>query len=410
MPMAIARFVELLRLTCPDLVVHGGMVDARSESLPVAPIIPVRVAKVNALLGTSLSSEQIRDLIVGLGFASTGADELMVTAPSWRPDCTGEVDIIEEVARPYGYSKVGKTVPKSAMHGHLSPVQARRRNLRQVLLGLGLDEAMPNPFLADDDLVRAGLADPALRIINSLVAEESVLRTSLRPGLLKAVAFNESHRRAAVSLFEIGHVYPPGPGELPDEYEQLAVVLAGRDAIAAMEVWREVASAMGFGARVDQSKPPPGLHPTRSATLSLGRDAIGAVGEVHPDVLDAYDVDDRVAVLELNLSVLLANEAKVAMWRPTSRFPSSDLDLASATPDSVTAEKVEKAIKQAAGALLVDVSLFDVYRGAGLPADSRSLAYRLRLQALDHTLSDAELTDVRNKVVAGVAKLGATLR
>ena len=410
MPVAIARFVELLRLTCPDLVVHNGMVDARSESLPIAPVIHVRVAKVNALLGTSLSSEQIRDLIVGLGFSSTGADELTVSVPSWRPDCTTEVDIIEEVARQYGYTNVGKTVPKSAMHGRLSPVQARRRHLRQVLLGLGLDEAMPNPFLADDDLVRAGLAGPALRIVNSLVAEESVLRTSLRPGLLKAVAFNESHRRAAVSLFEIGHAYPPGSGELPDEYEQLAVVLAGRDAMAAMGVWREVASAMGFGARVDQTNPPQGLHPTRSATLSLGRDAIGAVGEVHPDVLDAYGVDERVAVLELDLSVLLANEAKVPMWKPTSRFPSSDLDLAFATPDSVTAEKVEKAIKQAAGALLVDVALFDVYRGPGVQADSRSLAYRLRLQALDRTLSDAELTDVRNKVVAGVAKLGATLR
>ncbi len=410
MPVAIATFVELLKLTCPDLVVHDGMVDARSHHLPVAPVIDVRVAKVNALLGTSLSSGQISGLIAGLGFASSGTDPLTVSVPSWRPDCTAEVDIIEEVARQYGYSKVGKTVPKSAMHGRLSPVQVRRRRLREVLLGLGINEAMPNPFLADDDLVRAGLGGPAVRIVNSLVAEERVLRTTLRPGLLKAIAFNESHRRFAVSLFEIGHAYPPGEGELPDEFEELAVVLAGRDAMAAMDVWREVAAAMGFGARVDQSKPPPGLHPTRSATLSLGRDVIGAVGEVHPDVLDAYAVEERVTVLELNLSVLLASETKVPMWKPTSRFPSSDLDLALATPDSVTAEKVEKAIKQAAGSLLVDLALFDVYRGAAVPPDSRSLAYRLRLQAIDRTLSDAELTEVRNKVVAGVAKLGATLR
>ena len=410
MPVAIARFVELLRLTCPDLVVHEGMVDARSAHLPVAPVIEVRVANVNALLGTSLSGGQICELITGLGFQVDGADTLTVAVPSWRPDCTAEVDIIEEVARQYGYGNVGKTVPKSAMHGRLSPVQARRRRLRDVLLGLGLDEAMPNPFLADDDLVRAGLDGPAVRIVNSLVAEESVLRTSLRPGLLKAVAFNESHRRPEASLFEIGHAYPPGDGELPAEYEELAIVLAGRDAMAAMAVWREIAATMGFGARVDQSNPPAGLHPTRSATLSAGRDVVGAVGEVHPDVLDAYGVDERVALLELNLSVLLANEAKVAAWKPTSRFPSSDLDLAFATPDSVIAEKVEKAIKQAAGALLVDVALFDVYRGPGLPADTRSLAYRLRLQALDHTLSDTELTEVRNRVVAGVGKLGATLR
>jgi len=175
-------------------------------------------------------------------------------------------------------------------------------------------------------------------------------------------------------------------------------------------VWRELSTTMGFGARVDQSRPPAGLHPTRSATLSLGRDEIGVVGEVHPDVLDAYGVGERVAILELNLSVLLATDAKVGMWKPTSRFPSSDLDLAFATPDSVTAEKVEKAIKQSAGPLLVDLALFDVYRGAGLPPDCRSLAYRLRLQALDRTLADAELTEIRGKVVAGVAKLGASLR
>jgi len=410
MPRAIARFVELLQLTCPDIVVHQGMVDAQSDQLPVAPTLDVRVARVNALLGSSLSSEQIAALIGPLGFASTGIDPLRVSVPSWRPDCTAEVDIIEEVARQYGYGNLGKTVPKSAMHGRLSPVQTRRRRLRSVLLGLGINEAMPNPFLAEDDLRRAGVAGPALRIVNSLVAEESVLRTTLRPGLLKAIAFNESHRRPNVSLFEIGHVYPPGDGELPDEFEQLGIVLAGRDATAAMQVWREVSTAMGFGARVDQSKPPAGLHPTRSATLSLGRDAIGAVGEVHPDVLDSFGVDERVGILELDLSVMLATEAKVAVWKPTSRFPSSDLDLAFATPDSVTAEKVEKAIKQAAGALLVDLALFDVYRGAGLPQDCRSLAYRLRLQALDRTLGDAELTELRNKVVAGVAKLGATLR
>jgi phenylalanyl-tRNA synthetase beta chain len=144
--------------------------------------------------------------------------------------------------------------------------------------------------------------------------------------------------------------------------------------------------------------------------LSLGGDNIGVVGEVHPDVLDAFDVTERVAILELDLSVLLAADAKVATWQPTSRFPSSDLDLAFATPESVTAEKVEKAIKQAAGPLLVDLALFDVYRGAGLPPGCRSLAYRLRLQALDRTLADAELTDLRAKVVAGVAKLGAMLR
>jgi phenylalanyl-tRNA synthetase beta chain len=269
---------------------------------------------------------------------------------------------------------------------------------------------MPNPFLAPVDLRRAGLPAESVRIVNPLAAEESVLRTSLRPGLLKAIALNESHRRTGVVLYEIGHVYPPGPGALPDEYEALAVVLAGADAPAAMAVWREIAAAMGFGARVDQGTVPPGLHPTRSATLSVGRDVVGAVGEVHPDVCDAYEVAERVAIVEVNLDVLLASNPKPPAWKPTSRYPSSDVDLAFTVPGAVTAERVEKAIRAAAGNLLVDIVLFDVYRGGVVGAGDRSLAYRLRLQAPDRTLADEELTAVRTKVVAAVTKLGATLR
>ena len=149
--------------------------------------------------------------------------------PSWRPDSTSEIDVVEEVARHHGYDRIGKTVPKSAVHGRLSAIQARRRRLRELLLGLGLTEAMPNPFLAPGELPSAGLDGAALRLANPLVAEESVLRTALRPGLLKAVAYNESHRRTDFGLFEIGHVYPPSGEQLPAEHESLGVILAGAD-------------------------------------------------------------------------------------------------------------------------------------------------------------------------------------
>ena len=410
----IARFVELLRLTCPDLVVHEGAVDARSEHFPDATTITVRPARVEHLLGTPFTAEQITALIEPIGFAcapaADGSGSVTVTVPSWRPDCTLEIDIVEEVARHYGYAKLGKTVPKSSLPGGLSPIQQRRRRLRDVLLGLGISEAMPHPFLSDGDLARAGLAADAVRLVNPLVVGDDVLRTSLRPGLLKAVAFNESHRTTGAALFEVGHVYPPSDDVLPAEYEALGVVLAGREAPDAVDVWREIAAAMGWGARLDQGTVPAGMHPGRSATLSLGRDAIGVVGEVHPDVLDAYDVTERVAVLELNLSVLLAMEPKVPQWKPTSRFPSSDFDLAFVVADSVIAEKVDKAIRQGAGSALVDLALFDVYRGKGVPDGSRSLAYRLRVQAPDRTFTDADLAAIRDKVVAAVTKLGGQLR
>jgi phenylalanyl-tRNA synthetase beta chain len=418
---AQARFVELLRQTCADVVVHQGAVDARHESLPPEHrSAPVRVSAVNRILGTSLVADDIDRLISPIGYtvtrtssAGAGPDEVInVALPSWRPDSTEEIDVIEEVARHYGYDAIGKAVPQSTMHGRLSAVQQRRRALRQVLLGAGLNEAITDTFLAERDLIDAQLPVDVIRVTNPLQSDDDVLRPSMRPGLLRAIAFNESHRRTGVSLFEIGHVYPPGDrvADLPPEYEGAAIALAGRDATAAMAIWREVSRAMGFGARVDQSQVPPGMHPTRSATLSLGRDAVGAVGEVHPDVLDAFGVSERVAWLELDLDRLLTIDPKITQWKPTSRFPSTDLDLAFVVPDAVAADKVDKAIRQAAAGLLVDLTLFDVFRGKGIEPGSRSLAYRLRLQANDRTLTDAEVGAVKDKAAAVLAKMGATLR
>ena len=410
--LAIARFVALLRETCPDLVVHSRAVDARGSALPPEErATTVRIREVNRIAGTSLSAGDLAPLLDPIGLTVSGdGDTRTVALPSWRPDCVEEIDVVEEVARRYGYERVGKLLPTSTVHGRLSTTQQRRRLLRDVLLGLGISEAMPNPFLAPDTAARAGLDGETLRITNPLVAEESALRASLRPGMIQAVAFNESHRQRRVRLFEIGHVYPPGAGDLPDEYEALCVVLAGAEAPAAIAVWREVAAALGAGARIDQTVVPPGLHPTRSATLQAGRGTIGAVGEIDPAVLDAFDVDERVAVVELRLDELLATEPKPPQWKPVSRFPSSDIDLAFVLPDEVPAEKLDRAVRQAAGSLLVDLELFDVYRGAGVAEGRRSLAYRLRLQAPDRNLTDADTAEVRAACVAAAGKLGAELR
>ena len=409
---AHARFAQLLRETCPDLVVHAGMADERGSSLPPRErSATVRVMEVNRILGTHLSGDDLPPLLDPIGFVVTGhGDTREVAIPSWRPDSIEEVDVIEEIGRHYGYERVGKTVPKSTVHGALSVKQRRRRLLREVLLGLGISEAMPNPFLAPGTLAKAGLEGPTISITNPLVVEESVLRTSLRPGLLQAIAYNESHRATGLKLFEIGHVYPPGTGELPDEYEALCVVLAGDEAPAAMAVWREIAAALGIGARIDQGRVPAGLHATRSATLQAGKDPTGAVGEVDPAVLQRFEVSERVAILELDLDDMLGREPKPVAWQPVSKYPSSDLDLAFVLGDDVPAEKLEKAIRQGAGKLLAGIDLFDVFRGVSLGDGRRSLAYRLRLQAADRSLTDGDIADVRRAAVTAAAKLGAELR
>ena len=409
---AIARFAELLRETCPELVVHAGTDDQRGPGLPPQERgVEVRIAQVNRILGTQLAADELPALLDPIGYTVSGSgDTRTVELPSWRPDSVEEIDVVEEVARHYGYDRVGKTLPTSTVHGGLSPRQQRRRLLRQVLLGLGISEAMPNPFLAPDAAARAGLDGAVITITNPLVDEESVLRTSLRPGLLSAIAFNESHRRSGARLFEIGHVYPPGKGELPDEHEALCVVLAGEEAPAAMAVWREVSAALGVGARIDQSRVPAGLHATRSATLQAGKDPTGAVGEIDPAVLARFGVTERVAILELDIDELLARDQKPAVWRQVSRHPSSDLDLAFVIDEATPAERLEKAIRQGAGGLLVDLELFDVFRSDQLGEGRRSLAYRLRLQAPDRNLTDADVAEVRRGAVAAATKLGADLR
>jgi phenylalanyl-tRNA synthetase beta chain len=410
--LAVARFVELLRETCPELVVHAGMADARGSGIPaVDRSVTVRSMEINRILGTEISADDLPALLNPIGYEVSGSgDTRTISLPSWRPDSALEVDVIEEVARHYGYARLGKTVPKSAVHGRLSVRQQRRRLLRNVLLGLGISEAMPNPFLAPGTLAEAGLDGETIAITNPLVVEESVLRTSLRPGLLETIAYNESHRRTGVRFFEIGHVYPPGNGELPDEHEMLAVVLAGADASAAMAVWREVSGALGVGARIDQRRVPAGLHATRSATLQAGKDPTGAVGEIDPAVLGRFSISERVAVLELNLDELLDRSPKPATWKPVSRFPSSDLDLAFVLDDEIPAEKLEKALRQGAGALTVGIELFDVFRGESIGAGRRSLAYRLRLQAPDRNLTDSDVATVRKAAVAAAAKFGADHR
>ena len=409
---AHARFAELLRETCPDLVIHAGMADARGSGIPAHErSTTVRIMEVNRILGTELEAGVLPQLLDPIGFTVTGdGDTRDVAIPSWRPDSEAEVDVIEEVARHYGYDQLGKTVPKSTVHGNLSVHQLRRRRLREVLLGFGISEAMPNPFLAPDTLAKAGLDGPTISITNPLIVEESVLRTSLRPGLLESIAYNESHRRPGVKLFEIGHVYPPGTGELPDEYEALCVVLAGSEAPEVMAVWREISSTLGVGARIDQGRVPAGLHATRSAVLQAGKLPTGAIGEVDPAVLQRFGVDERVAILELNLDEILGREPKPTVWKPVSRMPSSDLDLAFVLDDDVPAEKLERSIRQGAGELLVDLDLFDVFRGVAVGAGRRSLAYRLRLQAADRNLTDADIAEVRRAAVAAAAKLGAALR
>jgi phenylalanyl-tRNA synthetase beta chain len=410
-PLAARRFAELLAESGATLA--PGLIDARGDK-PIPAVVRVRTARVNRVLGTDLERAAIVAALEPIGFATTAVgDDLDVAVPSFRLDTGTEIEVIEEVARHVGYTRIGKSVPRSPYTGALTPHQQDRRAVRRALTGLGLDEVMPLPFLAPGDLDRAGLTTAPIVVTNPLVAEESVMRTSLRPGILKTLAYNASHRNLGMGVFEIGHVYahPASPARLPEEREILAVALGDRDAPEAMQVWTVLADALAVRDGGIEAATLPGLHPTRTARIVVAGHPVGAVGEIDPDVAAAFAVPERVAWLELDLHALLAQPHGERPYHPISRFPSSDIDLAFDVAEACPAAAVEDTIRRAAGALLASLSLFDVFRGGSRPAGTRSLAYSLRLQAHDHTLTDDEVAGVRKRCIDAVeAALPATLR
>ncbi len=434
---AAARFCELL---ADRATVAPGTLEQRGE-LAGPRRLPVPVDRVNALLGTGLDGEAVAALLEPLGFGCEPAGAtLSVTVPTNRPDVRpapfGVADVVEEVGRAYGYSRLPRRQPSWPSPGGLTPYQRDRRRARDVMVGLGGLEAWTPTFVADGDHVLVGLGGPSVAVANPLNSDEATLRRSLLPGLLRALAYNRDRRQGEVRLFEVGTVFEhPGSGEartaaragsggkattlLPVERELLAAAFAeeGDDARTAVAAWWLLAEALRLsGPTLTAAGDLPGLHPTRSARVTAASGTeLGAVGEVDPAIARALGVGTgRVGWLALDLGLLL--DPAVVDRAPeeialASRFPSSDVDLALVVDDTVPAAEVTRALARAGGPLLESVVLFDVFRGEGIGPGRRSLAFRLRFCAPDRTLTDAEVGELRQRCIdAAVEVAGAVLR
>ena len=400
---AMLRFCELLR---PEVDLSPGIIDEKGD-LPSRDKIKVRVSRVNSILGTDLDQKDILQILDPIGFEAESVDQdIDVIAPSFRPDTSSEIDVIEEVARIYGYERIVKTVPKSKTFGSLTAKQSDRRLIRTTMMGLGLDEAMPVPFLAPGELENAGLESDGIKVANPLVAEESVMRSSLRPGLLKTLAYNESHRLTGLRLFELGHIYrqPEKPQPLPDEREQLVSVLAGDEAGEIVKIWSALADALAFDEYELIADSSPGFHATRTSRIEIQGKTVGFLGEIDPSVLSLFEVSERVACLEVDIDDLLAISHGHRSYAPFSRYPSSDIDLAFEVDEEVSSNDVKKCLQEQAGVLLVDIRLFDIFRGGPVSEGRRSLAFKLRLQAEDRTLTAAEVAKVHGECIEAVEK------
>ncbi|HWD24806.1 MAG TPA: phenylalanine--tRNA ligase subunit beta [Acidimicrobiales bacterium] len=435
MACAADRFCELVVAASyaagvePPAIAPGALDD--DLRAPAAPPIRLRTGRVNAVLGTAIGRDAIVALLEPIGFeVVVVGDDLDVMPPGFRHDVGREVDVIEEVARHYGYDRITGPPRRSVAPGQLSDRQRRRRAMLRILQGAGADEAWTNSIV--DPLLeeRIGPDGPLISILNPIVQPETTLRTRLLPGLLGALRRNESHRNGAIRLFEVGRVFSAsGDGdERPAEKEVLGLLLAndGDDATTAVDLFHALVDGLGIdpealaleaaGERDDPADG--GTHPTRTAFIVDGRDGsldrrvLGVVGEVDPELLRAAELSGRrVGWLAIDLDRLFAAPLRSRLARPISEFPSSDIDLAFILDDDVPADRLRDTVGHAAGALLESIRLLDVYRGPSVPDGTRSLTLRLRLSALDHTLGTEEIQTARDACIAAVeGTLPARLR
>ncbi|HEX5616439.1 MAG TPA: phenylalanine--tRNA ligase subunit beta [Acidimicrobiia bacterium] len=391
------------------------------------PRITVRTARVNALLGTAIDADRARALLEPLGIDCEGdGNDFVAIAPTFRPDLEREIDIVEEVARRIGLDAIPRSVPANAAKvGRLTTAQQERRLVADVLVGAGYDEAFTLSLVAPADLERAGVAtDRVVEVENPLRADESVLRPAILPGLLRAVATNAAHGEPDVALFELGHVFaPPNGATLPDERDHLAAVRSGSlrrrpheadrpvvpaDALDALDA---LAGALRLADLRIEAAPGPGFHPGRAARVLVDGVEVGHVGEVAPDVRRALAIDEPVVAFELDVAALLAGRRRDRAYRPVSRYPASTVDLAFVLDDATPAAAVRATLADAAGDLLEDVRVFDVFRSDALGAGKVSIAFALRFRAPDRTLTDEEVGALRQRGIdAVVAAHGAQLR
>lgn len=414
---SVARFCALAA-DLAGATVSGRTVTRSDQFAPVPVTQPLRTTRVNALLGTDFEASAIDGYLTAIGFNVDRTDAVVatVTAPSWRPDVTIEEALIEEVARHFGYESVPRTLRSSpGTGGGLTRRQKERRLIREVLCGLSINEAMTSPLLGPGDHAKVGLSEERLISADKpLVLEESILRSSLLPGLMRSISHNWRHRATEVRLFEVGPTWErptepvaefdeidrnvTGPaGGLPHENVRLSVALWPADAYAAADVWTVLADALRIQkpAIATTFVVSEGLHPTRTASVTVDGGAIGVLGEVDPGVISSLGIEGRVAWLDIDLTALQASPRRAPIAIDVSRFPSSDIDLAFVVPDEVAAGSVLETLRAAAGELLVASELFDVYRGTGVAEGARSLAFRLRFCALDRTLTDKEVGERR---------------
>ncbi|MBR6756721.1 MAG: phenylalanine--tRNA ligase subunit beta [Peptococcaceae bacterium] len=430
---AAERAAQLIQLTGGGTVVNGTIDNYPTKHERAMITLPM--SNVNQLLGTEISNDEIKAILTKLNFVITKeeGDMLTVEVPAYRPDCSIKEDLIEEVARVYGYDTIPQTLPFGASsRGQLTEAQKIRDNVVNKLVGLGLNEVLNYSFINKnndeklnypaDDIRRNSVA-----ILNPLSEEQGHMRTSIVPGLLNTVLFNHNRRNEDLAIFEIGKVFllegEITPEELANEKWTLGIALKGKS----NATWQHTGVEYDFfylkgiieelmaelkltNVEYRPCKDNSIYHPGRSAYLYINGQMAGVFGELHPAIAANYGINGHCYIAEIDVETIIAQGIRVVQVELLPKFPAATRDMAVVVEENVLAGDLERVIAENKGELLKSWKIFDVYQGDQIAKGYKSIAFALTFQA-DRTLTDEEVSAAYDKVLKALeAQYQAQLR
>jgi phenylalanyl-tRNA synthetase beta chain len=413
--------------------VAPGSAEAQGEAPERPGQVTVDIKRSNRLLGTDIPRDEAASLLerVGIQARAEGESALVCDIPSHRNDIRLHQDLTEEIIRVYGYENIPTTMPSGTLVPAVPSLRwTTSERAKDALAASGFAETFSMPFISEAELAALGFpeGDPrsqAMRLRNPIQEGEGLLRTTLIPTLLRLTHQNLNRQHERIRLFEVTQVFLAGhEGGEPQEPLSAAAVLAGEtdprlwgystpppvffEARGAAE---KLLSSLGYMASFRRGEGPTYLHPGAHAEILLGKRTVGQVGELHPEVAAAFEIDVPCAIIELNLGAVLAEKKKEAQFREVSREPAVQRDAAYLVGTEQEAGAMLKAVRKAGGSDLISASVFDRYEGKEVPEGRVSLAFRVVFQRADRTLTDAEVSKSMDRIHRAMSdRFGAELR
>lgn len=421
-PLACDRVAELIQQTAGGEV--GPMLDVVARKVEF-PKIPLHHSEVIRILGADIPNAEIERIMRRLGFGVSSGNsvnaDFVVHVPSWRLDVEREIDLIEEIARIYGYLKLPSTLPSFAGAVVELPTAKKNAAMRRKLLALGYNESISSTFISHEEAHSLAQTEP-VKLANPLSEEAGYMRTSLLPGMINQAAYNLNRGNSDVRLFENGHIYA-ADGNKVNEQPSIALVATGNSLTPGVHGKPEAYTFFHLKGDIEQllhefqadslkydRKVPGYYHPGRAARATVNGTAVAYFGQVHPDIATARKLKQDVFLAELVPSQLFVSELREPDYKPVSRFPVVERDFSLIFDEGTEFERMNALVSALKIDELKSFEPVEIFRGGSLPQDKYSLLLRARFQSSERTLRDDEVSAWSQQIVKAMESLGGTMR